>query len=193
MFQDIAKKETQLEETGLFICLVDRGYDWFLLHQSVWTLRIQRALGYYHHYLGWLLLLCSPLRKQAFTNIPKILSPKMKIFTLKSSDTFHISAQNKDCGYSLEPPRLVGIEEAGCIAFGWFVTRDVVVCLIFHLVSLVGYFLWLSLFLSFSIAQEFFKVYFDAVLKFQVNVWSALGQPYSLWFIKVKRKKIQAS
>ena len=26
-------------------------------------------------------------------------------FTDKKSDIFHISAQNRDCGYSLEPPR----------------------------------------------------------------------------------------
>ena len=30
---------------------------------------------------------------------------KPKIFRLKNSDIFHISAQNIDCGYSLEPPR----------------------------------------------------------------------------------------
>ena len=29
----------------------------------------------------------------------------MKIFD-KNSDIFHISAQNVDCGYSLEPPQL---------------------------------------------------------------------------------------
>ena len=28
----------------------------------------------------------------------------MKIFSDKNSDIFHISAQNIDCGYSLEPP-----------------------------------------------------------------------------------------
>ena len=29
---------------------------------------------------------------------------KLKIFRYKTSDIFHISAQNIDCGYSLEPP-----------------------------------------------------------------------------------------
>ena len=33
---------------------------------------------------------------------------KLKIFRLKNSDIFHISAQNIDCGYSLEPPRRGG-------------------------------------------------------------------------------------
>ena len=30
---------------------------------------------------------------------------KPKFFQVKNSDIFHISAQNIDCGYSLEPPR----------------------------------------------------------------------------------------
>ena len=33
---------------------------------------------------------------------------KLKIFRQKESDIFHISAQNIDCGYSLEPPRRGG-------------------------------------------------------------------------------------
>ena len=30
---------------------------------------------------------------------------------MKNSDNFHISAQNIDCGYSLEPPRWGGSNE----------------------------------------------------------------------------------
>ena len=30
---------------------------------------------------------------------------KNENFQMKNSDIFHISAQNIDCGYSLEPPR----------------------------------------------------------------------------------------
>ena len=30
---------------------------------------------------------------------------KLKNIQIKNSDIFHISAQNIDCGYSLEPPR----------------------------------------------------------------------------------------
>ena len=48
------------------------------------------------------------LRKHAYSNILKILSPKIEIFQLKNSNSFHVSAQNIDCGYSLEPPRLGG-------------------------------------------------------------------------------------
>ena len=35
----------------------------------------------------------------------------MKIFRKEKSDIFHISAQNIDCGYSLEPPRWGGSNE----------------------------------------------------------------------------------
>ena len=34
-----------------------------------------------------------------------------KYFQTKNSDIFHISAQNIDCGYSLEPPRRGGSNE----------------------------------------------------------------------------------
>ena len=38
-------------------------------------------------------------------------SKKTEIFRIKNSDNFHISAQNIDCGYSLEPPRRGGSNE----------------------------------------------------------------------------------
>ena len=41
----------------------------------------------------------------------KVLPPKNNFFQLKRSDIFHISAQNIDCGYSLEPPRRGGSYE----------------------------------------------------------------------------------
>ena len=55
---------------------------------------------------------CIALRKHAYSNILKILPPKKGKF----SDNFffiffHISAQNIDCGYSLEPPRRGGSNE----------------------------------------------------------------------------------
>ena len=49
-----------------------------------------------------------PLRKHAYSNILRILPPKNENFQIKYSDIFHISAQNIDCGYSLEPPRQGG-------------------------------------------------------------------------------------
>ena len=46
------------------------------------------------------------LRKHAYSNILKNLPPKNENFPIKKkSDIFLISAQNKDCGYSLGPPR----------------------------------------------------------------------------------------
>ena len=52
----------------------------------------------------WLSKYAKSLRKHAYTNILKILTPKNENFQIKNSDIFHISAQNIDCWYSLEPP-----------------------------------------------------------------------------------------
>ena len=52
-----------------------------------------------------------PLRKHAYSNILKILQPKTETIQIKNSDSFHISAQNIDCGYSLEPPQRGGSNE----------------------------------------------------------------------------------
>ena len=41
----------------------------------------------------------------------KIYYEKNENFQIKNSDIFHISAQNIDCGYSLEPPRRGGSNE----------------------------------------------------------------------------------
>ena len=54
---------------------------------------------------------CQSLRKHAFSNILKSLPPKNENFQIKNSDIFQISAQNIDCGYSLEPPRRGGSNE----------------------------------------------------------------------------------
>ena len=45
------------------------------------------------------------ITKHAYSNILKILPQKKENFQIKNFDIFHISAQNIDCGYSLEPPR----------------------------------------------------------------------------------------
>ena len=49
--------------------------------------------------------------KHAYSNILNILPPKNENFQIKNSNIFHISAQNIDCGYSLEPPRRGGSNE----------------------------------------------------------------------------------
>ena len=41
----------------------------------------------------------------------QVLPPKNENFQIKNSDIFHVSAQNIDCGYSLEPPRRGGSNE----------------------------------------------------------------------------------
>ena len=46
------------------------------------------------------------LRKHVYSNI--FLQPKKDNFQIKFSDIFHISVQNIDSGFSLEPPRRVG-------------------------------------------------------------------------------------
>ena len=51
-----------------------------------------------------------PLRKHAYSNILQILPPKNENIK-KKSDIFHVSAQNIDCGYSLEPPQRGGSNE----------------------------------------------------------------------------------
>ena len=51
------------------------------------------------------------LQKHAYSNILKILPPKNENFQIKNPDIFHTSAQNIDCGYSLEPPRRGGSNE----------------------------------------------------------------------------------
>ena len=51
------------------------------------------------------------LRKHAYSNILKIVQPKTGKFPHKTYDIFHISAQNIDCGYSLEPPHRGGSNE----------------------------------------------------------------------------------
>ena len=51
------------------------------------------------------------LWKHAYSNILKISPPKNWKFSDKNSNIFHISAQNIDFGYSLEPPRRGGSNE----------------------------------------------------------------------------------
>ena len=51
-------------------------------------------------------LIGSTFRKQAYSIILRILPPKNENFQIKNSSSYHISALNVDCGYSLEPPWL---------------------------------------------------------------------------------------
>ena len=51
------------------------------------------------------------LRKHAYSNMLKCFQTRKENFQIKNSDIFHISAQNIDCGYSLELPRRGGSNE----------------------------------------------------------------------------------
>ena len=51
------------------------------------------------------------LRKHAYSNILKISPPTTESFQIKILTFFHISAQNIDCGYLLEPPHQGGSNE----------------------------------------------------------------------------------
>ena len=53
----------------------------------------------------------SSLSKNVYSNMLKILQSKTKNLQIKNSDIFHVSAQNIDCGYLLEPPRRGGSNE----------------------------------------------------------------------------------
>ena len=57
------------------------------------------------------------LRKHAYSKTLKILPPKNGNFSDKNSDIFHMSAQNIDCWYSLEPPRRGGSNEYNNLYF----------------------------------------------------------------------------
>ena len=58
------------------------------------------------------------LRKQAYSNILKILPPKIDSFLIKKNLIFFIFLlKNIDCGYSLEPPRRGGSNEYHNLCF----------------------------------------------------------------------------
>ena len=60
------------------------------------------------------ILICCNLditKTHLFKYMESFTSKKTNIFQIKNSDIFHISAQNIDCGYSLEPPRRGGSNE----------------------------------------------------------------------------------
>ena len=68
-----------------------------------------KGLSYSSKILVYVCKLLTTLQKHAYSNILKILPSKNENFQIKNSDIFfYISAQNIDCGYSLEPPRRGG-------------------------------------------------------------------------------------
>ena len=88
---------------------------WYLSHR--WPAKAQTSLHIYAVLPEPLQLadivrdLTKPLRKHSYSNKLKILPPKNENFQIKIFYIFLISAQNIDCGYSLEPPRRGGSNE----------------------------------------------------------------------------------
>ena len=75
----------------------------YAVHEAVWKgLRVHEVYS---------ANVCAALRKHAYSKLLIISPPKNENFQIKKYDIFHISAQNIDCGYSLEPPRRGGSNE----------------------------------------------------------------------------------
>ena len=67
-----------------------------------------------------------PLRRHTYSNTLKVYYQKKRKFSdKKNSDIFQISAQNIDCGYSLEPPRRGGSNEYHNLCFSAEITKIV--------------------------------------------------------------------
>ena len=56
-------------------------------------------------------LMCNVMKTYLFKYTENFTTKKSENFQIKNSDIFHISVQNIDCGYSLEPPRRGGSNE----------------------------------------------------------------------------------
>ena len=78
-----------------------------LLQTDVWSFFICRT----KNPVQTVCLHSQTLWKHAYSNILKILQSKKKKKSDKKNWYFYISAQNIDCGYSLEPPRRGGSNE----------------------------------------------------------------------------------
>ena len=84
-------------------------YFFFMIH-SFFLLFLFLSLFNFNSVLNVYFHIC-PLRKHAYSNILIFFPPKNEFFSYKNSDIFNISAQNIDCGRSLEPPRRGGSNE----------------------------------------------------------------------------------
>ena len=85
-----------------FLCFILSGVLLLRLVALVWHcehLVVEEGAGYFHY---------ENTHIQIYW---KFYLQKTENFQIKISDIFHISAQNIDCGYSLEPPRRGGSNE----------------------------------------------------------------------------------
>ena len=90
----------------LFLYLFDLLFNFKMRKHELTSQVLWAKLGNYGSLYG-----AVPLFFIHYKNILKILPSKNENFQIKNSDIFHISAQNIDCGYSLEPPRRGGSNE----------------------------------------------------------------------------------
>ena len=107
---------TSTADTYISICcltLTETRIPWYAKSKSVnfLSLRIQGTLKVVFFSYPFELCFFKALRKHAYSNILKISPPKKWKFSDKKFQCFHISAQNIDCGYPLEPPRRGGSNE----------------------------------------------------------------------------------
>ena len=72
-----------------------------------WPPKIVKKFSLPHLSFVWFVEKAVPrdsLWKHLYSNILKNLPPKIEKIQIRNSDIYHISAQNIECGYSLEPP-----------------------------------------------------------------------------------------
>ena len=73
--------------------------------RSIWARRFVQVLFNNVLFLYFWKIISYTLRKHTYAIYRKFHLQKTEKFQIKTSDIFHVSAQNIDCGYSLEPPR----------------------------------------------------------------------------------------
>ena len=79
-------------------------HKWVIVSHGCFILQVKRPQQY--RFLLWRRI----TETRLFKYIENCTTKNWK-FSDKNSDAFHISAQNIDCGYSLEPPRRGGSNE----------------------------------------------------------------------------------
>ena len=106
-------KQTATKGSELGRCAVWSGHSLSTYAQMTqfYTVRSIISVHACVGYSGCLLFASASLRKHAYSNILKILPPKNENFQIKIFYILHISDQNIDCEYSLEPPRRGGSNE----------------------------------------------------------------------------------
>ena len=88
--------ESELDFLAFFGLWLVHGLPWFACSSS---------------WCHWWAMFCDHYVNELIQIYWKFYNQKTENFQIKKSDIFHISAQNIDCGYSLEPPRRGGSNE----------------------------------------------------------------------------------